>query len=71
MNANRDLDLQTLTTSIPGNGVKVSCRIGVIWYLLHIFTVDNVFSYGIVLFQLESLWTRSSGTRQRMGWWRL
>jgi hypothetical protein len=35
-------------------------------YLLHILTVVNVFSYAIVLFQVESLWTRNSGTRQRM-----
>ena len=35
-------------------------------YLLHISTVVNVFSYAIVFFQHKYLWTRSSGTRQRM-----
>jgi hypothetical protein len=35
-------------------------------YLLHILTVVNMFSYAIVLFQVESLWTSNSGTRQRM-----
>ena len=55
---------------ILGNDAKVCCRIWVMhmWYryLLHISTVVNVFSYAIVFFQHKYLWTRSSGTRQRM-----
>jgi hypothetical protein len=44
--------------------------VGPLWgstcFLLVILTVVNIFSYKIVLFQLESLWTRISGARQRM-----
>jgi hypothetical protein len=54
------------TTFIPDMVLISVAKIGVIWYLLLILTTVNMYSYAIVLFQLENLWTRISGTRQRI-----
>ncbi len=47
------------TTFIPGSGVKVSCRIGVIWYLLLIFTLITCF-----LIRLFFSSSKACGTEQ-------